>query len=67
MMSLARSFKIQNGMNFSLNHSEHVNYPKQGTMVKPCILVVAGVEGFAPCKDNLHPFHSHYANLEAVV
>jgi hypothetical protein len=36
-------------------------------MVKPCILVVASVEGFAPCKDDLCPFHSHYANLEATI
>jgi hypothetical protein len=29
--------------------------------------VVAAVEGFASCKDGLHPFHSHYAVLEATV
>jgi hypothetical protein len=30
MMSLARPFKIQNGMDFSLSHLMVVNYPKKG-------------------------------------
>jgi len=67
MMSLARPFKIQNGVDFSLSHSEDANYPKQSTMVKPCILVEAGVEGFASYKDGLDPFRNHYVVLEATV
>jgi len=58
MMSLARPFEIQNGTNFFKNHLEDANYPKKGLMVKPCILVVATVERFALCKDNLCPLCS---------
>ncbi len=36
-------------------------------MARPCILVVANVEGFALCKDNLYPFCNHYAVLEVAV
>jgi hypothetical protein len=67
MMNLARPFKIQNGMDFSLSHLEDVNYPKQGTMVRPFILVMVNVEGFAFCKDNLCPFRNHYAIFEVVI
>ncbi len=67
MMSSARPFKIQNGADFSLSHSEDVSYPKQGTMVRPCVLVVASVEGFARCKNGLCPFHNHYVVFEANV
>jgi hypothetical protein len=37
-------------MDFSLSHSKDVNYPKQGVMVRPCISVMASVEGFALAK-----------------
>jgi hypothetical protein len=50
-----------------LSHSEDVSYPKQGTMVRPCVLVVASVEGFARCKNGLCPFHNHYVVFEANV
>ncbi len=40
---------------------------KQGAMVKLCVSIVAGVERFAPCKDDLCPFHNHYVVLEANV
>jgi len=59
MMNLARPFEIQNGVDFSLSHSEDVNYQTKGAMVRPYIVV--DVEGFALCKDGLHPFHSSYA------
>jgi len=36
-------------------------------MVRPCFLVVATIERFALCKDNLCPFHSHYAIFEIFV
>jgi hypothetical protein len=65
MMSLARPFKVQNGTYFSLNHSKDVNYPTKGAMVRPCIL--AGVEGFTLCKDDLHPFHNYHAIFEVAV
>jgi len=35
-------------------------------MVRPCILVMVGVEGFALCKENLCPFHNHYAVFKVV-
>jgi hypothetical protein len=28
---------------------------------------VAGIEAFAPCKDSLHPFCSHYVVFKAVI
>ncbi len=67
MMSLARPFKIQNGMDFSLSHLMVVNYPKKRCKVRPCVSVMAAVEGFTLCKDNLRPFHSHYSILEIIV
>jgi hypothetical protein len=36
-------------------------------MARPYISVVADVEGFALCKDNLQPFRSHYAILKAAI
>ncbi len=69
MMSLARPFEIQNGADFSLSLSKDMSYPKirYKYMARPCILVLANVEGFALCKDNLYPFCSHYAVLEVAV
>ncbi len=67
MMSLTRPFKIQNGMDFFLNHLEDVNYPKKGAMVRPCISVVVGIEGFALCKNNLHPFCSYHVVFKVVI
>jgi hypothetical protein len=40
---------------------------KQGVMVWPCILVVVNIERFAPCKDGLCPFRSHYVVLTATI
>jgi hypothetical protein len=69
MMSLTRPFEIQNGADFSLSLSKDMSYPKirYKYMARPCILVVANVEGFALCKDNLYPFCNHYAVLEVAV
>jgi len=50
-----------------LNNSVDVSYQKKGVMVRPCILVVVDVERFTLCKDDLSPFHSHYAILEVIV
>jgi hypothetical protein len=36
-------------------------------MARPYILVVANIEGFALCQDNLHPFCNHHAIFEVVV
>jgi hypothetical protein len=36
-------------------------------MVKPCISIVVGIEGFSPYKYGLHPFCNHYAILEAAI
>jgi hypothetical protein len=65
--NLTRPFEILNGTDFSLSHSEDVNYSKTRCRVRPYILIMVSVEGFAPGKDNLCPFHSHYAILEVVV
>jgi hypothetical protein len=55
-------------VNFSLSHSKDMNYPKEKTiMVRPCISVVANVEGFTLYKDGLHPFHIHYVVFEVIV
>ncbi len=43
------------------------NLSKKSAMVRPCISIVANVEGFAVCKDGLCPFHSYYAIFEVVV
>jgi hypothetical protein len=67
MMNLTRPFEIQNGADFSLSHSEDKTYPKKSAMVRPCISIVANVEGFALYKNGLRPFHSHYAVFEVVV
>ncbi len=66
MMSLTKPFEIQNGADFSLSHLKDMNYQKKGVMVKPCILVVVGVERFAPCKDDLCPFSNHYVIIETI-
>jgi hypothetical protein len=44
-----------------------MSYPRKGAMVKPCISVVASVEGFTPCKNDLHPFCNHYVVFETVL
>jgi K+ transporter len=67
MMSLTRPFETQNGVTFSLNHSKYGSYLKQGAMVKPCMSIVANIEGFALYKDSLHPFCNHYAIFEAII
>ncbi len=67
MMSLTRHFEIQNGVDFSSSHLKTWAIQKQGIMVKPCISVVVSVEGFALCKDGLHPFHSYHVVFEVVV
>jgi hypothetical protein len=67
MMNLARPFKIQNGADFSLSHLEDMSSPKEGAMVRPFILVMVNIEGFALCKDNLWPFRNHYAIFEATI
>jgi hypothetical protein len=67
MMNITKPSEIQNGADFSLSHLEDMSYPRKGAMVRPCILVVASVEGFTPCKNDLRPFCNHYVVFETVL
>ncbi len=67
MMNLARPFKIQNGMDLPWTISRMWGIQKQSAMVKPCISVMANIERFSLCKNNLRLFHSHHVIFEVAI